>query len=336
MNRHKEPSKHSNYLTQSCKLFSTGVIVTAIISALLGCAPQPESMFEQQAEAEAASEIGINQTIELDETKQIVTATAADGVENLQALSINISKNQAIARQSECNPQQTTCQYLELNTLIFTPAQPWLATIMWQTVTRVLSPETPFTSQKQVAKDSVSALLKQIEFSSAGVSSQPLYQRLDTQLILNEHVAEVEGKTVSNVITGYILVESTQHRNETHSDSRQQWHLDYVMLDMQKKLQLTLEDVLLPEISVKALLPAFQAAKNEWLSTQAAAPPYLTKWPLSLSKQWYIDQEGLHMVYQLGEFPNTELNVLDLVVPFDQLQGIIKPSYIVSSSVGMT
>ena len=306
-----------------------------IASTLLGCTPQPKSMFEQQAEERAANEIGTNNTIEKGDDSEIVMNTSFDN-KNQQSLSIDISKNQAIARQSECNPQQTTCQYLELNTLVFTPAQPWLATIMWQTVARVLSPDTPFTSQKQVAKDSVSALLKQIEFSSEGVSSQPLYQRLDTQLILNEHAAEVKDKTVRNVITGYILVESTQHRNEPHSDSHQQWHLDYVVLDMQKKLQLTFNDILLPEISVNALLPAFQAAKNEWLNSQAAELPYLAKWPLSLSKQWYIDQHGLHMVYQLGEFPNTELNVLDLVVPFDQLQGIIKPDYIVSSSVGMT
>jgi hypothetical protein len=259
-----------------------------------------------------------------------------------QALPINISKQQTIARQPNCNGQQTRCQYLELNTLAFTPPQPWLTNIMWQTVARALSPDAPFISQQQVARDSVSALLKQIEFHSAGVSSQPKYQRIDTDLILNQGLSadSVAASNSSNmdshmnneVMTGYLLVESTQQRSEDH----QQGHRDYVMLDMQKKLQLTVEDVLLADADTQKLLSTFNTIKKQWLAEQGVEQQYLEEWPLPLSEQWYIDQQGLHLVYQSGELLNTQLQPVDFVVPFTQLQGIVKPSYMVRLSTSMT
>lgn len=314
-----------------------GLMIVAGSSALLGCAPQPESMFEQQAEAQAANEIGAHSTIQSLEASAPSASTVTDTTNRKSVSSINISKQQAIARQPNCDTQQTTCQYLELNTLAFTPPQPWLESIMWQTVARVLSPDTPLTSQRQVAKDSILALLKQIEFNSQGVSSQPKYQRIDTDLILNKQpvAATVDMDTAANngeVMTGYLQIESTQHRDDAH----QQWHLDYVMLDMQKKLQLTVEDILLPEVDTQSLLDAFNGVKKQWLAQQGIEQQYLEQWPLPLSEHWYLDQQGLHLVYQSGALLNSELNAVDLVVPFSELEGIIKPSYKVSSSTSMT
>ncbi len=337
MNRNNNLSKILSYPAVFYRPLFIAVAVSS--SVLLGCAPQAESMFEQQAEAEAANEIGANIKIEKREASESVPV--ADSVASQQALSIDISKQQTIARQPECDPQQATCQYLELNTLRFTPAQPWLSAIMWQTISRVLSPDTPFASQQQVAKDTVASVLKQIEFSSEGVSSQPSYQRINTDLTVNEHGAAISAgdnaKATSdnanaasnNKVTGYLLVEATEHRGANH----QQWQLNYIMLDMQKKLQLTLEDILLPNADIDKLLMAFQAPKKQWLSEQGIEQQYLEAWPLPLAKQWYIDQQGLHLVYQSGELLNNKPNTVDLVVAFSQLQGIVKPDYMVASSL---
>ena len=321
------------------------IMLVLASQVLLGCAPQPESMFEQKAEEEAANEIGAHSTIQNYELSKPSTSSAANALDKTghkQALPINISKQQTIARQPNCNAQQTSCQYLEINTLAFTPPQPWLANIMWQTVARTLSPDTPFISQQQVARDSVSALLKQIEFRSEGVSSQPKYQRIDTDLILNQglsadSVAASNGSNMDShmnneVMTGYLLVESTQQRSEDH----QQGHRDYVMLDMQKKLQLTVEDVLLADADTQKLLSTFNTIKKQWLAEQGVEQQYLEERPLPLSEQWYIDQQGLHLVYQSGELLNTQLQPVDFVVPFTQLQGIVKPSYMVRLSTSMT
>lgn len=311
-------------------------------SMLLGCAPQPKSLFEQQAEAQAANEIGANTKIGQQTSSDAIISP--DNADSKQVIAIDISKQQAVARQPNCDPQQSRCQYLELNVLDFTPTQPWLESIMWQTLARVLSPETPFNSQQQVAKDSILAILKQTEFTNGGVKSQPNYQRIDTELTLNESNnssnpnstntatntdKEASIKQTNEVITGYLLVESTQHRGTNH----QRWQRNYVMLDMQKKLQLTIEDILLPKVTTAELLLAFQPAKKQWLAKQGIEQQYLEEWPLPLSKQWYLNHQGLHLVYQSGELLNTELTAVDLMVPYSQLQDIVKPNYIVTSSV---
>lgn len=340
MNSYSNTSNRVDHNAKPYIAFLLGLTAIVTSSILLGCAPQPKSLFEQQAEAQAASEIGADTKIGKPTSSDSIIVVPNE-TNSKQAIAIDISKQQAIARQPNCDPQQASCQYLELNVLAFTPTQPWLENIMWQTVARVLSPDTPFTSQQQVAKDSILTLLKQIEFNTGGVTSQPSYQRIDTELTLNESIDTTNHTSKSNntdddknnnssqVVSGYLLVESTQHRGSSHK----QWQLNYIMLDMQKKIQLTISDILLPKVDTDKLLLAFQPVKKQWLAEQGIEPQYLEEWPLPLSKQWYLDQHGLHMVYQSGELLNDKLNAVDLVVPYSQLQGIVKPSYRVRSSV---
>ena len=73
MKRHNDASIHLHSALISWISFFRGyvlkgaVLVIMLVLAsqvLLGCAPQPESMFEQQAEEEAANEIGAHSTIQ--------------------------------------------------------------------------------------------------------------------------------------------------------------------------------------------------------------------------------------------------------------------------------
>lgn len=306
-------------------------------SSLLSCEQQPQSMFEQQANADSASNLGINDN---DDAKaNIVTMvapvapTTTDSINSTAGTMIHASKQQAVARQPNCNSLQTRCQYFELNVLEFSPAQPWLTSIMWQTIARVLVPETPLASQDETAKKTVSMLFSQIEYGNKVVDSLPLYQLIDTELVINPAASSsvigqntsLTNSSSSSIATGYLAVRSRQqHRN----DSRQQ-QLTYVMLDMQKELQLTIEDILLPEVSTDELLMAFQTAKKEWLTLQGIEQKYHEDWPLHLSRQWFLDEQGLHMAYQSGELLNSKTDAVDMIAPYTLLQGLIKPSYIV-------
>lgn len=262
------------------------------------------------------------------------TATT-DTLNNSFATTIKVNKQQAIARQPNCDALQTSCQYFELNILEFSPEQPWLTTIMWQTIARALAPETPLASQDQTAKKTVAMLFSQIEYSEKVVTSLPMYQRIDTELVINPITdSSVTGQDASslgpsdnNIATGYLVIRSKQHR----SDSQQQ--LIYVMLDMQKELQLTIEDILLAEVSTDELLVAFQTVKKEWLTLQGIEKKYHEDWPLHLSRQWYLNEQGLHMFYQSGELLNAKTDAVDMVVPYHRLQGLIKPRYIVQSAI---
>ena len=150
------------------------VLLVISSSSLLSCEQKPQSMFEQQANIKSAHDLEFDTTDSNDRTQ--VAAVAA---------TIQASKQQAIARQPNCDPLQTPCQYFELNILQFSPEQPWLTSIMWQTIARVLAPETPLASQDEVAKKTVAMLFNQIEYSEQVVKSLPMYQRIDTELVLN-------------------------------------------------------------------------------------------------------------------------------------------------------
>ncbi|WP_201586136.1 hypothetical protein [Psychrobacter jeotgali] len=293
--------------------------------ALFGCKPQPKSPFEQQAETNSNNGMDIsvsNQAVEsqVDDEVAIVTEVTPVVTENAADKPIQITKQQAIARQPNCDPSQKACQYFELNILDFTPQQPWLTSIMWQTIVRVVAPQAPLVSQDETAKKTVLMLLNQVEYSETMVSSLPLYQRIETEVVFNP-------ATPDTVDTGYLVIRSNQQRGTDRQ------HINYVMLDMQKKLQLNIKDILLPEVSTAELLTSFQNAKKQWLMSQGVEQQYLDEWPLHLSRQWYLDEQGLHMVYQSGELLKSSTDAVDLIVPYELLEGLIKPNYKISYQV---
>ena len=297
------------------------IMIVLILAVLLGCKPQPKpkSMFEQQAEVESAKKIDTSEHLDAD-TAIVDTVEPIDSSHSL-ATYIQIIKQQAVARQPNCS--EKPCQYFELNIVDFSPKQPWLTSIMWQTIAHVLAPEMPLTSQDEAAKKIILMLLNQIEYGESTVSTLPMYQRIDTEMIFNPVSSQ------DSIATGYLFVRSSVSKD----DSNEQFN--YVMLDMQKKLQLTIEDILLPEVDQDELLATFQTAKKDWLILQGVKKQYLDEWPLQLSEQWYLDEAGLHMVYQadtLIKASNPSKNstgAVDLLVPYALLQGLIKPSYIV-------
>ncbi|MEC5209497.1 hypothetical protein RCH20_000546 [Psychrobacter sp. PL15] len=336
----------THFYKPSCgKLLLTLTMLLTISSSLLSCAQQPQSMFEQQANAESAYDIELNNNLGSANT---VGASGAAVSSAIQA-----SKQQAIARQPNCNPRQTRCQYFELNVLEFSPEQPWLNSIMWQTIARKLAPETPLASQDEVAKKTVSMLFNQIEYGEQTVKSLPMYQRIDTELVLNlpsetiplnarasdnERFSNQVSSIASNnqlnaeselgyLTTGYLKISLQQHRN----GSQQQF--TYVMFDLQKELQLAIGDILLPEVSVDELVLVFQNARKKGLSLQGIEQKYHEDWPLQLSQQWYLDPQGLHMVYQSGAPLTTKTEAIDLLVPYTLLQGLVKPRYMVPPSI---
>ena len=234
---------HQPQCTKSALLLG---MVMAVSVVLVGCGHQPKSLFEQQAEAESANEIETR--THGGEQVAIVTPATAD---NASITPIHLIKNQTIAQQPNCDTALRDCQYLELNVLDFNPEQPWLTSIMWQTIARMLAPETPLASQDETAKKTVSMLFNQIEYAEQAVDTLPLYQRIDTTLVLNPVSTKKttsqplnkqtmstpnsgKAETYVPITTGYLLIRSNQHRDRPH-----QQRLNYVMLDMQKTLNLS-------------------------------------------------------------------------------------------------
>lgn len=311
-------------------IIAVSLMLIVLGGSLSGCDQQPKSMFEQQADSESAPK---TTQIITDDSLLVTPGTTADSAvdegSSLPAIvNVKANKLQAIANQPNCDSSEKVCQYFELNVLEFTPEQPWLTSIMWKTIAQVIAPETPLASQDQTAKNTILMLLKQVEYGDQVVSTLPLYERIDTELIL--HPIGTKDIHSDTVVTGYLLVRSTIELGSTHQ------YLNYVMLDMQKKLQLTIEDILLPQVNIDSLLISIQNAKQNWLASKGFTKDKLKsdRHNLSspLSQQWYLDEQGLHIVYQSGELVDTYTDAVDLVVPYKLLVDIIVPSYIVQNN----
>ncbi len=325
--------------TFSLLKFSLLIGIVVYASSLSACAEQPKSMFEQQAEAESADKIAINTQgtpdISLSTTAAITTSEDSDKA----SPTMTITPQQVIAQQPNCDATQTECQYFELNTLSFSPEQPWLTSIMWQNIARVVAPKAPLASKDTIAKDTVLKLLKQIEYSTKFVNTLPLYQRIDTELIVNPTADNQPNTTDSHAVTpdisdnpdkvstAYLVI---HNRHDRHTAQQQS---TYVMLDMQKKLQLTLTDILLPSISKDDLLLAIQAAQTKGLMLHAPQQHTLDKpienWSPQLLQQWYLDAKGLLLVFHLDGQGVIHKATADIIMPYALLKGFIKPYYIV-------
>ena len=325
----KAKRNQSRYIASA--LLSTVLLLS--IASLISCDQQPQSMFEQQADTAAANDL----VVATDDQNVLIKSVLSEDYANSKtnnAGAIKTRKQQAIAHQHNCDNDKKVCQYFELNVLEFKPQQPWLNSIMWKTIAQVLAPKTPLASQDQTAKDTILMLLKRIEYSEQVVDTLPLYERIDTELVLNpvgaineDFATDSTAKALTETVaTGYLLVRSTVERGSS------QQHLDYVMLDIEKKLQLTIEDILLPGVSIEALLSVFQSAKKDWLISQGVAEQNLADWPLPRSSQWYLDERGLHLVYQTAALLDADTDAVDLLVPYSQLTALIKPAYRVQNS----
>ena len=322
-------------------LLALSMLIIAM-GGLLSCEQQPKSIFEQQAESKSTEELAI------DEENKVLIApveTAASTNNNVNSNAnnstntnvtdtlerqdvIKINKQQAIARQPNCDASKKSCQYFELNVLKFIPEQPWLTSIMWKTIAQVLVPEAPLASQDQAAKNKILMLLKQVEYADNETNTLPMYGRIDTELVLHPITNSDTNKqgAPTTMATGYLLVRSTEERGSSTQ------HLNYVMLDVEKKLQLTIEDILVAKDSKDQLLTSLQKARKDWLVSKGMVETDGDKRLLQLSSQWYLDEQGLHMVYRSGELIKAQTHTVDLIVPYRLLIGLIKPSYVVKKS----
>lgn len=310
-------------------LLALSVLIIAM-GGLLSCEQPPKSMFEQQAESKSSKELPIDKEDKVLVAPVDTSASANNNVNsNANSSVIKINKQQAIARQPNCDASKKSCQYFELNVLEFIPEQPWLTSIMWKTIAQVLVPEAPLASQDQIAKNKILMLLKQVEYADNQTNTLPMYGRIDTELVLHPIYTKSDTDDQSapaTVATGYLLVSSTEERGSSTQ------HLNYVMLDVEKKLQLTIEDILVTKDSKDQLLTSLQKARKDWLVSKGMVETDGDKRLLQLSSQWYLDEQGLHMVYRSGELIKAQTHTVDLIVPYRLLTGLIKPSYVVKKS----
>lgn len=308
--------------------FKASAFVACVMSGMLllaGCGQQPKSMFEQQAEAKAANEQAATSAAQSDAS--LTNDQSLQPVAELEPIPIidsdtsdcgfvasrfDVTVHQVIAQQPNCKLPKDQCQSFELNTLAFNPEQPWLSNIMWQAIAQVLSPQTPLSGQEQTVKNTILMQFNQVEYDDQKAEHLPLYQRIDTEFARTD--------TLTGHHIGRMKVLSTQ-RQDTQNAQKQ--YIRYVMVDLDNQLQLNLQDVLRADVSEQTLAARFEVVAKQWLKEQGMDTNHDVQLPFFLSKQWYLDKQGLHMVYQPGELVGENSNAIDLLLPYAQMDDLL-------------
>lgn len=216
-----------------------------------------------------------------------------------------------------------TCIKFELNTLDFSPEQPWLSDIMWQTIAHQIVLDKSLSNEGGTAKVAVRMMLRQIRGIKSSAINLPSYQYINTQFTANDNQ------------TGYLTVSSLQQRFE-HSPILKYTY--YQMVDVNTQKQLTLNNILSKKYSKEALLMLLQQSPKITASG-AEVVDYI---PIDLPVQWYLDDIGLHLLYQPGEMieeamldtddgmimDNNNLDkIIELIVPSETVNPLLKPEY---------
>lgn len=109
-------------------------------------------------------------------------------------------------------------------------------------------------------------------------------------------------------------------------------NITYLIFDMDMQTQIGLYDVLDdPEDRF------YDLVRNEFVSylanemqieTPEQIADYEQTWPFALSEEFYFDDKGLVMVYQPYELGSFAQGFIELTVPYESLQGVVRDEYL--------
>ena len=105
--------------------------------------------------------------------------------------------------------------------------------------------------------------------------------------------------------------------------------VDYKLFDTKLETEITLDDLLLPDIDFYGVLDAaYDRALLEMFGNPDEITPHKESYPLEMTNNVHFSDAGLEFVYQPYELGPYMMGNITLVVPFAKLQGVIKPEYL--------
>lgn len=109
---------------------------------------------------------------------------------------------------------------------------------------------------------------------------------------------------------------------------------NYYNLDLKQKKQLTLNDIVLPDQQQK-LRDQLYVQFSEWVKkddSKVNLEEYEQTWPFTLTENFSFTETGLLFSYGQYEIGPYVAGMPEFVVPYAQLNGIIKPEYLAAVS----
>ena len=123
-----------------------------------------------------------------------------------------------------------------------------------------------------------------------------------------------------------VVLNSSSYLGGAHGSTAQR----YYNFDLKNQKQVQLNDLLLPKQKAKLDKLAHDAFKTWVIDSKLAntADEYEQAWPFQVTDNYFLGEQGLFLQYGEYEIGPYVVGLPRLVIPFDQLQGVLKPEYL--------
>ena len=139
-------------------------------------------------------------------------------------------------------------------------------------------------------------------------------------------------QTQGNIVT--IVLNSNSYLGGAHGSTAQH----YYHFDLENQKQIQLSDLLLPKQKTALKHLAHEAFKTWVVDAKLAnnADEYEQAWSFSMTDNFLLGKQGLILQYGEYEVAPYVAGLPRLVIPFEQLRGILKPEYLPQENVSST
>ena len=123
-----------------------------------------------------------------------------------------------------------------------------------------------------------------------------------------------------------VVLNSSSYLGGAHGSTAQR----YYNFDLKNQKQVQLNDLLLPKQKAKLDKLAHEAFKTWVIDSKLAntADEYEQAWAFQVTDNYFLGEQGLILQYGEYEICPYVVGLPRLVIPFDQLQGVLKPEYL--------
>lgn len=123
-----------------------------------------------------------------------------------------------------------------------------------------------------------------------------------------------------------VVLNSSSYLGGAHGSTAQR----YYNFDLKNQKQVQLNDLLLPKQKAKLDKLAHEAFKTWVIDSKLAntADEYEQAWPFLVTDNYFLGEQGLILQYGEYEIGPYVVGLPRLVIPFDQLQGVLKPEFL--------
>jgi len=139
-------------------------------------------------------------------------------------------------------------------------------------------------------------------------------------LLVKPKILQAQGKVVT------VVLNSSSYLGGAHGSAAQH----YYNFDLKEQKQVKLEDLLRPQQKATLEKLAHEAFKT-WVTDSKLADnvaDYEQAWPFKLSNNFLLGEQGLILQYGEYEIGPYVVGLPRLVIPYDQLQDVLKEEYL--------